>query len=89
MTLEEKIKEAVQRDRLCELTVRVSRYASLSEALGEPAAWQATAKYQGRETGPWGVGIRATPKAAILAALAMGASAASTVTQDSDGGVFG
>ena len=87
MSLEEQIKEAVQQDGLCELTVRVSRYATLAEAIGEPAAWQAIAKYRGREGGPWGVGIRACPVAATRAALVAGR--VSGLPQDNDGGVFG
>ena len=94
MTLEEQITEAVRRDGLAELIVRISRYADLSGAIKEPAAWQAIAKYQGRETGPWGVGIRANPAAAIRAALENGrdgVSGTSNMTADTDvsGGVFG
>jgi hypothetical protein len=92
MSLEEMIHEAVQRDGLCELIVRVSRYADLSAAIQEPACWQAVAKYQGRVSGPWGVGIRASPIAAAKAALESGrtgVSGTSNLTQDSDGGVFG
>jgi hypothetical protein len=94
MTLEQEIKEAVEKDGLCELTVRVSRYANLSAAIQEPAAWQAIAKYQGRVSGPWGVGIRAGSAAAIRAALQSGRTggvtgAVSSLTDDSDGGVFG
>jgi len=94
MTLEEQITEAVQRDGLVELTVRVSRYSNLTDSLDEPAAWQAVARYRGRESGPWGVGIRANPAAAIRAALENGrdgVSGTSNMTADTDvsGGVFG
>ena len=94
MTLEEQITEAVQRDGLVELTVRVSRYADMAEGMGEPAAWQAIARYKGRVSGPWGVGIRANPAAAIRAALESGrngVSGTSSMTADTDvsGGVFG
>lgn len=63
------LKEAVLRDGLQELTVRVSRYGP---DMKTPEAWQAIAKYRERAAGPWGVGIRATPEAAIEAALAEG-----------------
>lgn len=92
MSLENLIREVVQRDGLCELIVRVSRYADLSAAIHEPACWQAIAKYQGRVSGPWGVGIRASPNAAMKAALengSTGVSGTSNMTQDNDGGVFG
>ena len=65
-SLEAVIREAVQRDGLRELIVRVSRYA---DDCKQPLAWQAIAKYHGRETGPWGVGILTTPEAAIRRAL--------------------
>lgn len=51
---------------LSELVVRVSRYG---EDMENPAAWQAIAKFRGSERGPWSVGIRATPEAAVRAAL--------------------
>lgn len=93
MSLEAKIKEAVALDGLCELIVRVSRYADLSRAIHEPAAWQAIAKYQGAVKGPWGVGIRATPEAAIEAALTYRThqplSGLADGSAGDDGGVFG
>jgi hypothetical protein len=89
MSLELKIKEAVERDGLCELTVRVSRYGHLSEALDEPAAWQAIAKYRDRVSGPWGVAIRATPGAAMLAALEAGARDAAPAQPAPPESVFG
>lgn len=91
MTLEAQITEAVQRDGLEELTVRVSRYANLSDATGEPAAWQAIAKYRGRSSGLWGVGIRATPHAAIQAALEAGRGDGTTGAYEGGpgDGVFG
>jgi len=70
--LEDLITRAVREDGLEELVVRVSAYAHLAEAIGEPAAWQAIARYRGRMAGPWGVGIRANPAAAIRAALDAG-----------------
>lgn len=62
------IDEAVQRDGLEELVVRVTRYDADLET---PAAWQAIAKYRGREK--WGVGIRTRPGIAIIRALEDGA----------------
>jgi hypothetical protein len=92
MNLADLITEAVEKDGLCELTVRVSQYAHLSRAIDEPAAWQAIAKYQGRVSGPWGVAIRDEAGLAIRAALEMGrkggSSAVSVLTNDNDGGVF-
>ena len=70
--LEDLIAQAVRDDGLEELVVRVSAYAHLAAAIGEPAAWQAVAKYRGRMSGPWGVGVRANPAAAIRAALEAG-----------------
>ena len=64
------IEEAVQRDGLVEIVVRVSRYEA---DLVTPACWQAIAKYRGREKGPWGVGIRARPVVALQRALEDGA----------------
>jgi hypothetical protein len=89
--LETEIREAVKRDGLCELVVRVSRYADLSAAINEPAAWQAVAKYQGRERGPWGVGIRANANAAIRAALEAGRRGGTTGAYEGapGGDVFG
>jgi hypothetical protein len=49
-----------------ELTIRVSRYA---DDMKTPEAYQATAKRRTAVSGPWGVGVRATPEAATLAAL--------------------
>lgn len=91
MTLEEQITEAVALNGLEELIVRVSRYADLSAGLGEPAAWQAIAKYRGRISGPWGVGIRANPGAAIRAALEAGAAGGTTGAHEGEpgGDVFG
>ncbi len=37
-----------------------------------PACWQAIAKYRGRVSGPWGVGIMANPVAAMRRALVAG-----------------
>lgn len=52
-----------------ELIVRVGRYE------GDVAvSWQAVAKFRGRITGPWGVGVRTTQAAAIRAALTDGMS---------------
>lgn len=64
------IEEAVERDGLEELVVRVTRYDADLET---PAAWQAIAKYRGRVKGPWGVGIRTRPAIAIVRALEDGA----------------
>lgn len=89
MTLEQLVKEAVERDGLCDLTVRVSRYASLSAAIDEPAAWQAVAKYRGAEGGPWGVAVRSTPEAAIRAALTDRTRTMPRDPEAVDGGVFG
>lgn len=69
MSLADEIIRAVEEDGLCELTVRVSRYGDISKARKEPVCWQAIAKYQDAERGPWGVGIRAAPLAALEAAL--------------------
>lgn len=60
------IEEAVQRDGLQELTVRVSRYGADGKT---PECWQALAKCRDRMGGPWGVGILASPGAAIRSAL--------------------
>lgn len=65
MTSTDKIVQAAERG-LTELVVRVSRF---EDDMRTPAAWQAIAKFRGRESGPWGVGIRANPAAAIAAAL--------------------
>ena len=86
--LEALIAQAVREDGLAELTLRVSRYAELSGAMGEPAAWQAIAKYQGREAGPWGVGVRASPVAALRAALETG-RAGGVLASGPDMDVFG
>lgn len=69
MSLADDIIRAVEEDGLCELTIRVSRYSDISRAMKEPEAWQAIAKYQDAEKGPWGVGIRAHPVKAVEAAL--------------------
>lgn len=73
-TLDDRIRAAIREDGLEELTLRVSRYSDLSEGMGEPAAWQAIAKYRGKSKGPWGVGIRGNAIAAVEAALKAGAS---------------
>lgn len=89
MTLGDKIKEAVERDGLCELIVRVSRFEDTHPGRKAVACWQAVAKYQGREAGPWGVGIRKTAEAAMLAALEEGARLSEPVeVEDSDGDIF-
>ena len=80
MTLEAHIAEAVRRDGLCELILRVSQYGHLSAAMDEPAAWQAIAKYSKRVSGPWGVGVRADPVQAVLAALEAGRNGGTTAT---------
>lgn len=82
MSLERDILQAVERDGLEELIVRISRYANLSRAIEEPAAWQAIAKYSGRASGPWGVAIRDNPVSAITAALEEGRRQASSITAD-------
>lgn len=64
MTIDEKIVEAARQGDLAELTVRVSRYEK-----NRPVAWQAIAKYKDCPKGPWGVGVRSCPVAAINAAL--------------------
>lgn len=69
MSLADQIIKAVKEDGLYELTLRVSRYGDLSGSLEEPAAWQAIAKYQNAERGPWGVGVRADAIKAVEAAL--------------------
>lgn len=69
MSLEEQIAEAVKNDGLQELIVRVSRFEA---DLKTPACWQAVAKYRGRISGPWGVGIMASPSAAMRRALEAG-----------------
>lgn len=66
MTLEERIRVAVAEQGLVDLTVRTAKF---EKDCATPAAWQAIAKYHGREKGPWGVGVRATITAAIAAAL--------------------
>lgn len=66
------IEEAVKRDGLVEIIVRVSRYEA---DLKTPACWQAICKYRGRETGPWGVSIRARAAVALERALEAGARA--------------
>lgn len=72
------LKEAVLRDGLQELTVRVSRYGADMQT---PEAWQAITKYRTRAAGPRGVGIRATPEAAISAALADGVKPKSPIPE--------
>ncbi len=69
MTLEEQITEAVKRDGLQELIVRVGRFEADCVT---PAAWQAIAKYRGRISGPWGVGVMSNPNSAIRRALEAG-----------------
>ena len=49
-----------------ELRIRVSRYGS---DLRTPEAYQAVVKSRTKPTGPWGVGVRSTPNAAVEAAL--------------------
>jgi len=68
-SLEEQIVEAVKQDGLQELVVRVSRFEADCVT---PACWQAIAKYRGRVSGPWGVGIMANPVAAMRRALVAG-----------------
>lgn len=70
--LVEEIRRAAAEDGLQELILRVSRYDCPPGGPAEPAAWQAIAKYRGRVSGPWGVGIRAQPVAAAVAALQSG-----------------
>lgn len=82
MSLADQIIRAVKEDGLCELTVRVSRYSDISKALKEPAAWQAIAKYQDAESGPWGVGIRSHPVKAVEAALQNRVQKPSTGVED-------
>lgn len=65
--LEALIREAFAGD-LEELVIRVSRYEG-PQGKPTPAAFQAIARHRGRLKGPWGVGIRADPVAAIEAAL--------------------
>lgn len=79
MTLEEQIAEAVKRDGLQELIVRVGRFEADCVT---PAAWQAIAKYQGRISGPWGVGVMANPNAAIRRALEAGRSGGKAPEED-------
>lgn len=69
MSLEEQIVEAFKHEGLQELTIRVSRFEADCVT---PAAWQAIAKYQGRISGPWGVGVMANPVAAMRRALEAG-----------------
>lgn len=65
----DQIKAAFTEDGLEEVVLRVSRYSKLSEAMNEPAAYQALLKYQGQLGRSWGVGIRGCPIAALRAAL--------------------
>lgn len=51
---------------VAELCVRVSRYEQDGVT---PASWQAIAKRRVAMGGPWGVGVRRTPDAAIKAAF--------------------
>lgn len=88
MSLEREIVKAVEQDGLAELIVRVGEYARLSEAIGEPASWQAIAKYTGRVSGPWGVGVRASAIDAIHAALEAGRRQASSIVTDGED-IFG
>lgn len=55
---------ALQERGVEELVVRVSRYDG-----DEPAAWQAIARFRHAPKGPWGVGVRSNPQAAVEAAL--------------------
>ena len=50
---------------LAELIVRVNRYEK-----DTPVSYQAIVKGRTKPTGPWGVGVRSTPNAAVEAALA-------------------
>jgi len=47
-----------------ELIVRVHRYEA-----GVPVGYQAIAKLRAAPSGPWGVGMRSNPEAAVSAAL--------------------
>ncbi len=49
-----------------ELVVRVSQYAPDARTA---TSYQAIAKLRGKPGGPWGVGIRSNPEAAVNAAL--------------------
>jgi hypothetical protein len=78
------IEEAVQRDGLQELTVRVSRYGADGKT---PECWHAIAKYRTRIAGPWGVGVLASPEAAIRQALSGMADDVKDTTAEED--IFG
>ena len=52
---------------IAELIVRVNRYEGAG--LGIPVSYQAIAKGRAKPTGPWGVGVRSNPNAAVEAAL--------------------
>ncbi len=90
-SLEDQIAEATARDGLHELIVRVSQYGGA--LLNEPQKHQAIAKYHGRITGPWGVGIADTPTEAIRLALDEGAKKGRAVTsapaETEDEDIFG
>jgi hypothetical protein len=64
MNLEDLINTAFA-NGLQEVTIRVSRYG----AGGRPEAYQAIAKHKARISGPWGVGVTATPTSALRRSL--------------------
>lgn len=66
MTLDAMLERAFRDEGLAEITIRVSRYAADGKT---PEAFQAIAKYRERITGPWGVGVMASPTAAGRRAL--------------------
>jgi hypothetical protein len=65
VTLEDLLKQAFA-DGLAEVTIRVSRYEADCKT---PACYQAIAKHRDRISGPWGVGVTATPGSALRHAL--------------------
>ncbi len=65
MTLEDLLKTAFA-GGLAEVTIRVSRYETDGRT---PACYQAIAKHRDRISGPWGVGMTATPASALRHAL--------------------
>ena len=80
MSLEDQIAQAFA-EGVEEITIRVGRYAPDCTT---PVAFQAIVKHRTRMTGPWGVGVMASPVAALRRALEDGKPAAAA----DDGSVF-
>ena len=83
--LETLIREAVERDGLEELVLRVMAFRDD----GTPEKWQALAKLRATHKKPWGVSIMANPVAAVRRAVESAKRVAGVSEMPTDnGGLF-